>query len=123
MLSRGKLNYPQKGIFLYRPRSQPTTLAYNLRPSPFRSFFGLFSSRTTLLFSVLLSALFEATKKEPQTGLPKSPVQGSFILCCRLKLFALFRVFSRLHRYPYFIKFPDIIHVLLNRSVRCKLTA
>ena len=42
-VSRGKLNYSPKGNFLYRPRFQPTTLAYNLRPPSFLFLFVPFS--------------------------------------------------------------------------------
>ena len=63
-----------------------------------------------------------ATKKDQgQACKNTSPVQGLSIFF-RIISFALFRVFSGLNGYPHNIKFPDIIHVFLDRSVRCELT-
>lgn len=42
-MSWGKRDYSPKGNFLYRPRFQPTTLAYNLRPPSFLFLFVPFS--------------------------------------------------------------------------------
>ena len=121
----------QKAIFFIVPvfslQPLPTTSANHL----FSSFSFLFRSQSDLvlgivfgLFSALLSvgllltALFEAQKKNLRQACQKALFKVLSIFSFRIIFFALFRVFLGLNGYPYFIVKPCAVIIYFRRLMR-----